>query len=126
MRAILLVAIGGSLGSVARYAVGLLAAGLLGTAFPWGTFVVNVLGSLAIGAVARYTADGIWQVGGDERIFLAVGILGGFTTFSSFTVETLALLRQGAFALALLNAVGSVLAGVGAAAIGFSFARRIA
>jgi CrcB protein len=102
------VALGGALGSVARFAVGGLTARLAGTAFPWGTLLVNTTGSFAIGVLAGLlTADGRAIVTGDARAFLMVGVLGGFTTFSSFSLETLELARRGAWGAAAGNASAS-------------------
>jgi CrcB protein len=98
------VALGGALGSVARYACTLGAARWLGMAFPWGTLFVNVAGSFAIGLLAALVAtDGRPALGADARAFVLVGILGGFTTFSSFSLETLSLARGGALGAAAGN-----------------------
>ena len=85
-----LVALGGALGSLARYGVGLAAARWLGLGFPWGTLTVNIIGGLAMGLLAARTGPG------DEalRLLLGVGLLGGFTTFSAFSLETVRLLEQ--------------------------------
>ena len=119
------IALGGAAGSVARYACSVAALRWLGMGFPWGTMFVNVAGSFAIGILASLaTADGRPLLGPDARALLLVGLLGGFTTFSSFSLETLSLARSGALGAALLNVAGSVtlcLAGVwlGFAAAGF-------
>ena len=98
------VALGGALGSVARYAVSLGTLRWLGGAFPWGTLIVNVAGSFAIGLLAALvSADGRPALGGDARAFVMVGILGGFTTFSSFSLETLNLARGGELGAAAAN-----------------------
>jgi fluoride exporter len=97
------VALGGALGSVLRHAVGVLSLAVFGPAFPWGTLVVNVLGSFAIGAVAASTT-----LNDDLRLFLAVGLCGGFTTFSAFSAQTLTLMQTGAWGAAALNVGGSV------------------
>jgi CrcB protein len=98
------VALGGALGSVARYVCTLGAARWLGTAFPWGTLFVNVAGSFAIGLLAALVStDGRSALGADARAFVLVGILGGFTTFSSFSLETLSLARGGALGAAASN-----------------------
>ena len=120
------VALGGALGSVARYACSLGAARWLGTAFPWGTLFVNVAGSFAIGLLAalldrrRPPA----RSASDARAFLMVGVLGGFTTFSSFSLETLSSraparsARRGAnVALSLVLCLGGVWLGFVAAAL---------
>jgi CrcB protein len=103
------VALGGALGSVARFACSTAAARWLGAAFPWSTLFVNVTGSFAIGLLAALVAaDGRPLLGGDARAFVLVGVLGGFTTFSSFSLETLALARTGAVGAAALNVTLSV------------------
>jgi len=89
----LLVMVGGAIGSLLRYLVGAWVQGLLGPAFPWSTLFVNALGSLLIGAVVRLSLEG--ALSGEARLFLAMGLLGGFTTFSSFSYETLILLQDG-------------------------------
>jgi CrcB protein len=103
------VALGGAIGSVARYACMLAGARWFGAAFPWGTLFVNVAGSFAIGLLAALVAaDGRPLLGSDARAFVLVGVLGGFTTFSSFSLETLALARNGALGAAGLNVAFSV------------------
>jgi CrcB protein len=107
--AYLFVALGGALGSVARYACSGLAVRWLGVGFPWGTLFVNVTGSFAIGLLAALVStDGRPLLGGDARAFFMVGILGGFTTFSSFSLETLNLARGGTLGAAAANAVLSL------------------
>jgi CrcB protein len=114
--AYLWVALGGALGSVARYACSGLAIRWLGSGFPWGTLFVNVSGSFAIGLLAALvSADGRPLLGNDTRAFLMVGALGGFTTFSAFSLETLSLARGGAVGAATANvalSLGLCLAGV--------------
>ena len=107
MERYLLVALGGALGSLLRYLLGAWVQGLLGPGFPWSTLLVNALGSLLIGAVVRLSLEG--ALSGEARLFLAVGVLGGFTTFSSFSYETLALVQDGEALLALAYALGSLL-----------------
>jgi CrcB protein len=118
------VALGGALGSVARYACSLGAARWLGSAFPWGTLLVNVAGSFAIGLLAALfvAADGRLLVSPEARAFVAVGILGGFTTFSSFSVETLNLARSGALGAAAANAGLSLVLCLAAVWLGFTAA----
>jgi CrcB protein len=114
------VALGGALGSMARYAVSLGAARGLGGGFPWGTLIVNVAGSFAIGLLAALVAaDGRPLLGTDARAFLLVGVLGGFTTFSSFSLETLELARAGASGAAALNVVLSLAVCLAGAWLGF-------
>ncbi len=110
MERYLLVALGGALGSFLRYALGAWAQGVLGPGFPWSTLLVNALGSFLIGAVVRLSLEG--ALSGEARLFLAVGVLGGFTTFSSLSYETLALLQEGEAVKALLYAGGSLLLGL--------------
>ncbi|MFZ4763778.1 MAG: fluoride efflux transporter CrcB [Roseimicrobium sp.] len=105
----LLVALGGALGSLARYGACALAARWFGEAFPWGTLLVNVSGSFAIGFFATLTGmEGRWLLPPAARTFFMVGICGGFTTFSSFSLQTLNLARDGAWLYAGLNILGSV------------------
>ncbi|MFG6138837.1 MULTISPECIES: fluoride efflux transporter CrcB [unclassified Halomonas] len=112
-----LVAVGGALGGMARLAVGDLAARWLGRGFPWGTLAVNVLGCLAIGALAPalgwpVTASPAWSL-------LAVGGLGGFTTVSSFSLQTLTLWQEGRPGPAVANVLITLVAGVAAVALGW-------
>lgn len=117
------VALGGALGSVARYAVSLGATRWLGAAFPWGTLLVNVAGSFAIGLLAALvTSDGRPALGSDARAFVMIGILGGFTTFSSFSLETLTLARNGALGAAAANAGLSLALCLAAVWLGFGAA----
>lgn len=103
------VAFGSAIGGAARYGCAALAARWLGAGFPWGTFIVNVSGSLLIGFLAALTApDGRLLAAPDVRAFLLIGILGGFTTFSSFSLETLNLVRDGEWLFAVANVVLSV------------------
>ncbi|MBU6445596.1 MAG: fluoride efflux transporter CrcB [Alphaproteobacteria bacterium] len=105
----LLVALGGALGSIGRYAVSGLVATGFGETFPWGTLVVNVVGSFVIGFFATLTApDGRVFVGAGTRQFVMTGICGGFTTFSSFSLNTLNLIQDGEWLYAGGNIAGSV------------------
>ena len=103
------VGLGGALGTLARYGLSGLVAVQFGETFPWGTLAVNVLGSFVIGFAAVLTApDGRLFVGPTARQFVMTGICGGFTTFSSFSLNTLNLIRDGEWGYAGLNMVGSV------------------
>ncbi|MCB8878918.1 fluoride efflux transporter CrcB [Acidisoma cellulosilytica] len=105
----LLIAAGGAVGSVGRAWVGTQVARMLGMGFPWGTMIINVVGSAIIGIVAATALASSRSVGGPEvRIFLMVGFCGGFTTFSSFSLQTFELLREGRMAAAFANIVLSV------------------
>ncbi|MBA2578652.1 MAG: CrcB family protein [Euzebyaceae bacterium] len=111
------VMVAGGLGATARYAVDLVVAGRLGRAgFPWGTFLINVSGSFALGALVGLVAHG--EVGPVPAAALGTGFLGGYTTFSTFAYETLRLVEEGAGGLAVANAAGSLVAGALAAAAG--------
>ena len=102
-------ALGGALGTLARFGVSGFVAHHFGETFPWGTLVVNVSGSFVIGFFATLTGtEGRFLVGGTTRQFVMTGILGGFTTFSSFSLQTLALARDGELLRAGANAAGSV------------------
>ncbi len=83
--------------------------------FPYATFLVNLTGSFLIGAIAQYTMRHPGDLGAFMRVFLIVGLLGGYTTFSSFSFENLGLVGEGRIGLATLYAAGSVLTGIGAA-----------
>ncbi|HTS79078.1 MAG TPA: fluoride efflux transporter CrcB [Myxococcaceae bacterium] len=122
MTRVVLVAVGGALGSVARYGVGAAAARLLGPAFPWGTLMVNVSGSFLIALVMHLALAGT-AISVELRIFLTTGIMGGFTTYSSFNYETLALLNQRAYGLAGLNLAATVLGCLLAGVLGLATGR---
>ncbi len=122
MKAYLYVALGGSLGAVLRYALSGWVQQLLSGLFPWGTLFVNVVGSFLIGWFYETALRTL--VPPELRLFFAVGVLGAFTTFSTFSYETLGLLREGAFGLGLLYALGSLILGVAAAFLGVALAGR--
>jgi CrcB protein len=126
MNAYLLVGIGGAIGSVARYGSGVLVGRLWPTSFPLATMLVNISGSLAMGLLIGYLArtTPAWQA--DARLFVAVGVLGGFTTFSAFSLDTIALIERGALGQAALYALGSVALAVGALYVGLVLARGAA
>lgn len=109
MSTYLWIAFGGALGSIARYAASNGAALLFGHDFPVGTLLINVSGSFVIGFFATLTGpDGRFLAPDDIRQFVLVGLCGGFTTFSSFSYQTLALAQDGEFVRAGANVVGSV------------------
>lgn len=120
---VLLVAAGGAIGAVLRYLLGAWIQGRLGPDFPWGTFIVNVSGSLLIGVVLGLVDRG--ALSGEARLFLAVGILGGYTTFSTFSYETLQLLADGNLAATLLNALGQFALGLVSVYLGLVAARLL-
>jgi CrcB protein len=114
----LLVVIGGAVGSLARYALAV-AALPISQSLPWGTIAINILGSFVIGRFGTLTlANGRFPVSEETRIFVMVGLCGGFTTFSSFSLQTLDLLRSGAILRAAINIVASVVLCVVAVAVG--------
>jgi CrcB protein len=105
------IALGGALGSMARYGCSRLVAASIGETFPWGTLIINVIGSFVIGFFATLTGpDGRVLVASDARQFVMVGICGGYTTFSSFSLQTLNLVRDGDMLAAGANIVASVVA----------------
>jgi fluoride exporter len=109
------VALGGALGSVARFWLAAAVATLTGPRFPWGTLLINVLGSLVIGLVAAITlSPARVTMHPDVRVFLMVGICGGFTTFLAFSLQTLELLQSGDTGPALGYMAGSLMLRVGA------------
>lgn len=123
LRPILLSGLGGFIGSAGRYLIGGWVHGLMPlTTFPVGTLVVNVSGCFLIGLLGGLV-ESRQMFGPDLRVFLLIGVLGGFTTFSSFAYETLALARDAEFARALLNIAAQLLLGLGAAWFGFAWMR---
>lgn len=122
MKGVLLVALGGALGSVARWQLsGLVLQHAANWRFPAGTFAVNVTGCLLAGVLAGL-AEKHHLFGADTRLLLFTGLLGGFTTFSAFGLETMYLLRRGEFLVAGANVVASVVAGLVALWIGLNLA----
>ena len=122
MKAVLLVALGGAIGSVARYSLsGYVLRHTLDWRFPAGTFTVNVVGCLLAGVLAGL-AEKHDMLSPDARLLLFTGLLGGFTTFSAFGLETMHLIKRGDLAIASANVVLSVLAGLVALWIGMGAA----
>lgn len=112
MNPYLLVAVGGALGSVARYGAGVLVGKVWSLSFPLATMLINITGSLAMGLLIGYLArtTPAWQ--SDVRLFVAVGILGGYTTFSSFSLDAIAMFERGEIGQALFYVLGSVIVGI--------------
>lgn len=110
----ILVALGGALGSMARYGTGVLVGAVWKSAFPLGTMLINIIGSAAMGLFVGYLArtTPAWQA--DGRLFVAVGILGGFTTFSSFSLDAISMLERGDIWQAGAYVLVSVLVGIAA------------
>ncbi len=117
----LCVMLAGALGTGARFGTNLALRGVLGV-FPAATLTVNIVGSLAMGAVAGW-AQSRASFSEPLRLTLATGFLGGFTTFSAFSIETLTLWRDGQGALALLNVALNLVLGIAACALGYALAR---
>ena len=114
MKLLLVVFVGGGLGSLMRYGVQfILHERLLNTLFPWGTLGVNLLGSFLIGLFYAWSVR--FNMSEEMRLFLATGLCGGFTTFSTFSYENLMLLRQGYYSLFFLYVSASILLGIAAA-----------
>lgn len=121
MSRFLLICLGGALGTGARYLIAIEAPRLLGTAFPYGTLTVNVVGSFLVGAVMHVglTTN---LLSPELRLMLTTGVLGGFTTYSTFNYETMEYLRQGDFSLAAVNVAVTVLLCLLAGALGLALA----
>jgi fluoride exporter len=105
---IVVVAIGGAIGSVARYLVGVGSGKLFGLDFPWGTLIINIVGSFLIGVLVELFALK-WDVSQTWRVFLTIGLCGGFTTFSTFSLDAYLLIDRGQLAAATAYMAGSVL-----------------
>jgi fluoride exporter len=120
----LLVAAGGALGSMARYWVGGLGPRLFGEGFPYGTLVVNVVGSFLISVVMGVSLNST-LIPVNERIFLATGVIGGFTTYSAFNYETLLLLQQRLWLTGGLNVAATLLGCLVSGLLGFVLARLL-
>lgn len=124
MNSLYAVALGGALGSMGRYLVAGQVARVLGLGFPYGTLAVNVVGSFVIGLLAELFALR-FQVTPEWRAFLIVGVLGGFTTFSSFALEIGLMIEKNAFASAFLYVAASLMLGVGALFAGMALVRTL-
>lgn len=117
MREIMLVAVGGALGAVLRYTVGLAVTARTAPGFPWSTLVVNIAGAFLIGLLMALPL-GAGVHGAAWRLFLATGVLGGFTTFSALSYESIALIEAGAVLPGFANMFGSAVLGLCAAWMG--------
>ena len=124
MARLLLVAAGGALGTALRYLVAIAALEWLGPAFPWGTLLVNLAGSFLIGLVQSLAAEGL-VLGEDTRLFLTSGVLGGLTTYSAFSYESVRLMEGGAPGWAWLNIVGTTVACLALCLLGLWAGRAI-
>lgn len=125
MEKVLLVAAGGAVGAVARYGLGAQALRLWGSGWPFGTFAANVLGGLLMGVLAGYLAH---RGGADQerlRVLLGVGVLGGFTTFSAFSLEAALMIGKRLYGQAFAYTTASVLLSISALFLGLLLARRV-
>ena len=120
-----LVFIGGGLGSTLRHTINMASARTLGTAFPWGTFLINITGSTIMGVIAGYLAFK-GEASQPWRLFLMTGILGGYTTFSAFSLDAALLYERGETALALLYVLGSVALAIAGLFAGLALVRHFA
>lgn len=126
MLAYILIAIGSALGGMSRYFVSGTITALTGGRFPYGTMLVNITGCLVIGFFATLTGpDGRLLVGTPARQFVMIGICGGYTTFSSFSLETLYLMQAGEWIPAVMNAAGSVILCLVSVSVGYIAAAAI-
>ena len=124
MNSVLPVMIGGAIGAGARHLVGQAMLARLGPGFPWGTLAINVVGSLLMGLLVGALARG--EGGGDAaRLFVGVGILGGFTTFSSFSMEFWMLFERGQNAQAAAYVLASVIGAIAACGLGLFLMRQV-
>jgi CrcB protein len=122
----LLVFLGGGLGAAARHGVNLVAARLFGTSFPWGTTIVNIAGSTVMGLIVAwlaFKAGAGWNQ--HFRLFLTTGILGGFTTFSAFSLDAVMLWERGAHGAAIVYVAGSVLVSIAGLFLGMGLVRAL-
>ncbi len=124
MKIILLVALGGAIGSVARYLVGKASLLLWGPDYPWGTLIVNVVGCFAMGILAGLLAH-YTELSQEVRTFLMVGVLGGFTTFSAFSLDIVTLYQRGTWVAAALYLFASIVASVAALIGGMALVRNL-
>ena len=123
MYRILLLVLGGAIGTVARYLISGIAQKHIGSEFPWGTLVVNVAGAFIIGLV--WGLFETMDVRSGLRIFIFIGILGGFTTFSSFALETMNLYKQGEIKMAMFNILANNILAIILVFVGFIAAKAL-
>jgi fluoride exporter len=120
----LLVFVGGGLGATLRYLINVTCARTLGTGFPWGTFLINITGSTVMGLIAGYLAlKG--EASQPWRLFLMTGILGGYTTFSAYSLDAALLYERGELASAALYVVGSVVLSIAGLFAGLALVRQL-
>lgn len=121
----LLVFLGGGLGATARHTVNMLCARAFGTHFPFGTFIINITGSIIMGLIAGYLAFK-GEAAQPWRLLVMTGVLGGYTTFSAFSLDTALLYERGELGLALLYVAGSVVLAIAGLFAGLALVRSLA
>ncbi len=122
---LLIVMVGGAVGAGARHLVGRASLSLFGPGYPWGTLAVNIVGSLAMGVLAGLLARGLVAGGETTRLLLGVGLLGGFTTFSAFSLDAVLLAERGDWGAALAYILASVIGSIVALAGGLQLVRAV-
>jgi CrcB protein len=121
---VLLVALGGAVGSVCRYLVGVWTLRWFGPSFPWGTLAVNVIGCFAIGLLTEMIARR-FDASAELRLLVVTGLIGGFTTFSAFSLDAISLYERGATAAAASYVLASVMVSFGAVVAGLALGRAM-
>lgn len=124
MARLLLICLGGALGTAARYGISLWSRGALGAGFPWGTLIVNVVGSFLL-AVIMVVGLNTELISPTVRLALGTGVMGGFTTYSSFNYETLKLVEDGSLRLAALNLLATLAGCFLAGLLGLALAKKL-
>jgi CrcB protein len=122
---VLLVFVGSGLGGAARYLFSVWMVQIVGAVFPYGTVIINITGSFLIALIGGLSAKTNW-ISPELRLFLTTGIMGGYTTYSTFNYETLTLVQQGAWGLAAANLLGTVVFAIGGGLLGFALANLLA
>jgi fluoride exporter len=121
----LLITLGGAIGTLLRYVVSLLAARWLGTDFPYGTLIVNLVGSFIIGLVQQLGTEPLIVIPDDIRLFLATGVMGGLTTYSAFSYESVRLMEAGLWTEAWINIIGTTVMCLSLCVLGIAVGRTI-
>ena len=124
MKILLSVALGGAVGAVGRYLVGIYSGAWFGDGMPWSTFLVNIAGSFLLGVFVALSAL-VWSPSASLRAFIAVGVLGGFTTFSAFSLDVVLLAERGRLGTAALYAAASAVLAIGGLFAGLRLTRWI-
>jgi CrcB protein len=123
MQQVLLIAVGGSLGAIARYGLSTFVYHVSNGTFPWGTLLINLTGCFLIGVFVEFFDTAI--IPSEWRSFVTIGFIGAYTTFSTYSLETVSLLREGEFRLASMNIIASNLLGIALVVIGIYFSRSV-